>query len=85
MRPLPGGRRRYLDVEWRRADGRRYAVEVDGAHHMQVGQWTSDLLRQNEVVIGGTPTLRYSAVVVREDERVVADQLRRFLRASPEW
>jgi hypothetical protein len=38
-------------------------------------------LRQNEVVIGGTILLRYPSVVVRTEQRLVVDQLRRALRS----
>ena len=36
-------------------------------------------MRQNEVVIGGTPVLRFPSVVVRHEPWRVVDQLRRFL------
>jgi hypothetical protein len=51
MRVEPGGRRRYLDAEWTRADGRRVVVEVDGALHLSPRRWWDDQLRQNELVI----------------------------------
>ena len=43
VRVEPGGRRRYLDAEWVRSDGRRVVVEVDGAFisHRAVGGTTS--------------------------------------------
>jgi hypothetical protein len=78
VRTEPDGRRRYLDVEWRR-DGRTLAVEVDGAYHLDTRQWNSDQLRQNEVVIGGTPVLRFPSIVVRHEEHLVVSQLRRAL------
>jgi hypothetical protein len=79
VRVEPGGRRRYLDAEWRLADGRILAVEVDGAYHLEARQWSADQLRQNEVVIGGTLVLRFPSNIVRNEPELVADQLRRFL------
>jgi len=79
VRVEPSGRRRYLDAEWERADGQVVAVEVDGAIHLKPLRWYDDQLRQNEVVIGGTILLRYPSVVVRTEEPLVVDQLRRIL------
>lgn len=73
------GKRRYLDAEWKLPNGRRVAVEVDGAVHLTPQRWYDDQLRQNEVVIGGTEVLRYPSVVVRVDELLVASQLARIL------
>ena len=76
---IVGGRRRYLDVEWQLPDGRRVAVEVDGAHHMAAGQWERDQLRQNQIVLDGTVVLRFPATVVRDQPELVAAQLRQIL------
>jgi hypothetical protein len=73
------GRRRYLDAEWLTASGRRLAVEVDGALHLAPRRWWDDQLRQNELVIGGDLVLRFPSVVVRCEEPLVVDQLRRAL------
>lgn len=79
VRVEPSGRRRYLDAEWRRRDGRRVVAEVDGAVHLSPRRWWDDQLRQNEVVLDGSVFLRYPSVVVRAEELVVAHQLRRAL------
>jgi hypothetical protein len=79
VRVEPGGRRRYLDAEWRLPDGTILAVEVDGAIHVAPERWYADQLRQNELVLGGTRVLRYPSVVVRTEEARVASQLRRGL------
>jgi hypothetical protein len=79
VRVMPNGQRRYLDAEWELPDGRLVAVEVDGALHLVPRRWIEDQLRQNEVVIGGTLLLRYPSIVVRDDEPIVVDQLRRAL------
>jgi hypothetical protein len=79
VRVGPGGRRRYLDAEWLLPDGRRVAVEVDGALHLSARQWQADQLRQNEIVLDGTLVLRFPSVVVRADPELVSAQLRRVL------
>lgn len=79
FRREPGGRRRYLDAEWRLADGRIVAVEIDGALHLSARRWYDDQLRQNEIVIGGTTVLRFPSVVLRTEPGLVVDQLRRVL------
>ena len=79
VRRSGSGKRRYLDAEWRCRSGRRLVVEVDGAVHLAVQSWVADQLRQNEIVVAGDPVLRYPSVVVRTEEDLVADQLRRSL------
>lgn len=79
VRMEANGRRRYLDAEWRLADGRRVAAEVDGAVHLAPRAWFDDQLRQNELVLAGTVVLRYPSVVVREEPQLVVAQLRRAL------
>ncbi|MFN2560049.1 MAG: hypothetical protein ABR571_01970 [Jatrophihabitans sp.] len=73
------GRRRYLDAEWTLPGGRRVVVEVDGAVHLAPRRWFDDQLRQNELSLAGALVLRYPSVVVRTEEPLVADQLRRAL------
>lgn len=73
------GRRRYLDAEWRLPDGRTLVVEIDGALHLIYRQWWSDSMRQNEIVLTGSPVLRYPSALLRCDEAAVVDQLRRAL------
>ena len=73
------GRRRYLDVyfdEW------KVAVEIDGAHHMNVGQMWDDTRRQNDLELAGYVVLRYPAFVVREDPDTVLAAIRRALTAA---
>lgn len=82
VRTQPSGRRRYLDAEWLISDGRRVVVEVDGALHLVSRRWWDDQLRQNELAIAGDLVLRFPSVVLRTDEALVADQLRRMLRLS---
>jgi very-short-patch-repair endonuclease len=72
--------KRYLDVWWER---QRVAVEVDGAHHVEVGQWDDDVLRANDVVIverhDRVLLLRFTTGNLRHDERAVVRQLRAAL------
>lgn len=66
--------RYYLDVWWQAFN---LAVEVHGIPHMGVERWDGDLLRLNEVAIGGRRTLVFSSYAIRRHRAVVADQLRR--------
>jgi type II secretory pathway pseudopilin PulG len=79
VRREPGGRRRYLDAEWRRGDGRRVVAEVDGAVHLVPRRWFDDQLRQNELMLAGSLVLRFPSVVIRTEEALVVSQLRRAL------
>jgi Protein of unknown function (DUF559) len=73
------GRRRYLDVcfdEW------KLVVEVDGAHHMNVGQMWDDSRRQNDLELAGYTVLRYPAFVVRQHPEMVLTEIRAALMAA---
>jgi hypothetical protein len=74
-----GGRTRFVDAYWRRW---RLQVEVDGAHHLDVGQWAADMRRQNEIWIAGDRILRFPAWLVRRKPDEVATQLRAALLAA---
>jgi hypothetical protein len=73
------GRRRYIDVELRTRRGKQMLVEVDGAVHLIVGTYWSDMARNNELVIAGQSLLRFPTVALYLDEAAVVDQLRRSL------
>ncbi len=79
VRHDPRGRRRYLDAAWRLPDGRLIGAEIDGALHLEQRQWWSDQLRQNELMLGGVPMLRFPSALIRTEPALVADQLRRAL------
>jgi very-short-patch-repair endonuclease len=72
--------KRYLDAWWER---QRVAVEVDGAHHLDVGQWSHDVLRANAVVVAErhdrVVLLRFTTGNLRHDVSQVVDQLRAVL------
>lgn len=74
----PSGRRRYLDAEFDLPDGTVLVVEVDGAGHLDPDTWTDDLDRENEVVIGLSPVLRFASVTIRIAPQRVVDQLTRM-------
>jgi hypothetical protein len=65
------GRVRYLD-----ADFGGYACEVDGAVHLRPLAWWDDMFRQNALVIGGKPILRFPAVAIRLRKPQIYQQLR---------
>lgn len=69
--------KRYLDAWWER---QRVAVEADGAHHLEVGQWDADVLRANAVVVAERHDrvllLRFTTSHLRHDQATVAGQLR---------
>jgi very-short-patch-repair endonuclease len=73
------GRRRYLDALLVAPDGREVGVEIDGAPHMQADNWDRDLDRSNEIQIGGTLVLRFTATAIRVEPGRVAAQLGRAL------
>jgi len=79
VRVEPSGRRRYLDAEWIRGDGRRVVAEVDGALHLSPRRCWDDQLRQNELVIADDIVLRFPSVVLRTAPDEVVRQLRRVL------
>ncbi|MEU4421342.1 hypothetical protein AB0F81_12010 [Actinoplanes sp. NPDC024001] len=80
QRPDTTGRMRYLDAYWRAA---RLHVEIDGSHHMDVRQWSADMLRQNRIWISGDRILRFPAWLVRSEPAAVAAQLREALATAP--
>lgn len=73
------GRWRYLDAYW---SGWNLHVEIDGAHHMEVGQWMDDMARQNDVWISGDRILRFPARMLRLRPAQVAAQLQAALEAA---
>ncbi|MCU1672351.1 MAG: hypothetical protein JWN77_464 [Frankiales bacterium] len=74
--------KRYLDAWWERP---RVAAEVDGAHHVEVGQWDRDTLRANAVVVANRHDrvllLRVTAGNLRHDEAELVGQFRSALAA----
>ena len=73
------GRVRFLDAEWRRGDGTRLLLEVDGVGHLDEGTWYDDSLRAAEVVRQGETLVRLPARALRAEPGRVAELLRRHL------
>ena len=80
LRREPSGRVRYVDAEFELPDGTVLVVEIDGAVHLKPLSYWDDMNRQNEIVIAGSPVLRFDSVTVRLDAVRVIDQLGRFGR-----
>ncbi|WP_375487931.1 hypothetical protein [uncultured Jatrophihabitans sp.] len=81
LRRESSGRARYVDAEFDLPDGTTFVVEIDGAVHLQPSSFWDDLDRQNEIVLDGTPVLRFASLSVRLNEQRVVDQLRRMRTA----
>ncbi|MFT4189447.1 MAG: hypothetical protein QM621_12800 [Aeromicrobium sp.] len=80
QRAVKGREGRYfLDVDW---EAYGVAVEVHGLPHHGVASWSDDLVRANEVVIGGPRLLVFTSYVIRHEPRLVLDQLVRALRSG---
>jgi hypothetical protein len=71
------GLRRYLDGEIENESGKRVAFEVDGGIHLLPESYWNDMRRQNELLIVGSPLLRFSSYAARYQRADVADQIRR--------
>jgi hypothetical protein len=76
------GRRRYLDATFRRHDGKLIRVEIDGALHLVVLTYWSDMYRGNELVIGRESVLRFPSFVIYANDPQAVRQLRRALDLS---
>ncbi|MBX6748303.1 MAG: DUF559 domain-containing protein [Micromonosporaceae bacterium] len=70
------GRLRYLDAVF---DPWKVAVEIDGAHHDEVGQRWDDCDRDNALVLATYTILRYPTHVIREQPERVAEEIRMAL------
>lgn len=71
------GRRRWTDCEWVLPGGLILVLEIDGAFHMEVSQWTADLRRDRRLITPERLVVRASAFEVRHE----ADELARDLVA----
>jgi hypothetical protein len=69
------GRRRWTDAEWRLVDGRILVLEVDGAFHMEVAQWTADKRRARRISSADRVVLGATAFEVRHEPAEVARDL----------
>ena len=73
-----GGRLRYTDAEWTTSDGRTVVLEVDGAFHMDTGQWEEDIARTRGLSDVGRTVVHATAREVRDDDAILAADLRRL-------
>lgn len=71
------GRIRFLDAYFQE---QKLHIEIDGAHHMRVGHWTADMLRQNEVWLKGDRVLRFPAHLLRTQPELVVEQIGKALQ-----
>jgi very-short-patch-repair endonuclease len=71
--------RYYLDVGW---DDYAVVAEIDGSHHRDAAQWEADVLRHDELVIGGDRVIRLLSWWVRDRPELVLDLLRRALLSA---
>jgi hypothetical protein len=70
------GRHRYVDAEWRLADGRLVFLEIDGGFHMEVEHWENDITRERDLVATGAIVLRCTARELEDESHRVAASLR---------
>jgi len=73
------GRLRYLDACF---DDWKLVVEIDGAHHADVGQMWDDCARQNDLLLAGYVVLLYPVYVVRNQPQRVVAEIRAALLAA---
>lgn len=73
------GKRRYLDALLVGPNGKEVPVEIDGALHLVALTYWSDMSRDNELWIRSSSGLRFPSYVIRADDPVAVDQLRRAL------
>lgn len=75
------GRRRYIDAVLVGPAG-EVKVEIDGALHLVVQTYWSDMYRGNEMTIAKDGALRFASYVIYADDPEALDQLRRALGLS---
>lgn len=69
------GVRRWTDCEWDVADGITVVLEVDGAFHLEVAQYTADMRRQRRLTSRHRIVVRCSAAEIRDDPAAVMEDL----------
>jgi very-short-patch-repair endonuclease len=73
------GQTRYVDALW---DEWRVAVEIDGAHHLNVAQMWDDAVKANALELDGYVVLRYPAFALRSRGPLVAKEIREALHRA---
>lgn len=75
-----GGRRRYLDAEFRSRRRRRVVrVEIDGGIHLKLAVRAQDTIKDNDAHIAGELVLRYASISIYTDDPIVVRQIREAL------
>lgn len=72
------GRWRYLDCEWKLPSGHTVCLEVDGAFHMEVAHWQSDIARARDLASTARTTIRCTAWELRTEPHEIAGALIRL-------
>jgi very-short-patch-repair endonuclease len=73
------GRTRYLDAVF---EPWRVAVEIDGAHHLNVAQMWDDAVKSNALELDGFVVLRYPAFALRRHAAMIAGEIGAALRKA---
>ena len=73
------GRRRYLDVEFRRKSGRLLRIEIDGGIHLKLAVRARDDIKDNDARIAGQLVLRYASISIYTDDPDAVRQIREAL------
>jgi len=76
------GRRRYLDATLVGPGGRVVRVEIDGALHLLVQTYWSDMYRGNDLSIARETALRFPSFVIHANDEAAVAQLRAALGLS---
>lgn len=76
------GRRRYLDATLVGPDGTVVRVEIDGALHLVVQTYWSDMYRGNDLSIARETALRFPSFVIHANDADAVAQLRAALGLS---
>lgn len=78
------GRSVVTDAEFESRDGRTVIVEIDGAHHAELGEWIADNARHNKLAARGLILLRVTALELRYDPQPFLKTLRSVLMGGVE-
>jgi len=73
------GRRRYLDAEFRSANGGVFRVEIDGGIHLKLEVRARDDIKDNDARLDGNLVLRYASYSIYTDAPDAIRQIRRGL------
>jgi hypothetical protein len=69
------GKQRWTDCEWDLADGSVLVLEVDGAFHLEVTQWSADIKRSRALTTRRRTVVRCTSFELRHEMEDVARDL----------